>query len=396
MATPTLVVLYGEKVVKVRIDAGVPLLEVIRQLCASTQLSVDGSPLHFALREKNTGVLASEESFPALLLAGSGFRLVPSPAVEAQEMLQDLKATGNRRLATFSLRTLLKEREFTDEFRIQGGFALLQQVILQETGNILAYSLNSFLAIESSPQERIEPALIPRLVQIIATQPMVNVIRPAMAILARITLNSLDNATPHTKSPASPTSSKSSTGPAFLTIYQHIQDEPVFIGALVEQLNAPDVETRSFSLALINALFQGAIESGQDFAGELEIQGAWETLHMRIASPQSVDSTALLTFQTHLVASFHQTLSTKLRPEYYPLFDSIWTASELDDIDERNRWRRLGFRSEGPQVEFEEVGLLGLKALANVADVHQPDFAKVRPLTRTPLRLSDFDCFAAI
>ena len=378
MATPTLVVLYGEKVVKVRIDAGVPLGEVVRQLCASTQLAVEGSPLHFALREKTTGVLATEESFPALLVAGNGFRLVPSPAVEAMEMVENLNATGNRKLATFSLRTLLKEQEFADQFLAQNGFAVLQQVILQESGNILAYSLNSFLALASTVQERIDPLLLPRLVQIIATQPMVNVVRPAMAILARITLNSLDVPASTPKSPASPASTKSATGPAFLTIYQHVQDEAAFIGALVEQLNAPDVETRSFSLALINALFQGSIESGQDFAGELEVHGAWETLHARIASPQSVDSPALLTFQTHLVASFHQTLSTKLRPEYYPLFDSIWTASELDDIDERNRWRRLGFKSEGPQVEFEEVGLLGLKALANVADVHQPDFAKVR------------------
>ena len=386
MATPTLVVLYGEKVVKVRIDAGVPLKEVIRQLCASSQLSVDGSPAHFALREKTTGVLATEESFPTLLLSGNGFRLVPSPAVEAQEMVENLKATGNRKLATFSLRTLLKETEFADQFLLQNGFAVLQQVILQESGNILAYALNSFLAIDGTA---IDPALVPRLVQIIATQPMVNVVRPAMSILARITLSSLDTLPPSLQSP---TSSTPHSGPAFLTIYQHLQDEPAFIPALVDQLNAPDVETRSFCLDLINALFQGSIQSGQDFAGELEVHGAWETLHLRIASPQSADSPALLTFQSHLVASFHQTLSTKLRPEYYPLFDSIWTASELDDIDERNRWRRLGFKSEGPQVEFEEVGLLGLKALANVADVHQPDFARVRSTSSSRVHFAHFGC----
>lgn len=91
------------------------------------------------------------------------------------------------------------------------------------------------------------------------------------------------------------------------------------------------------------------------------------------------DPSAVLTFQANLLASLHLSLRTRVDEPHYGHFDEIWDAAGLsDEGDETCRWRRLGFQSESPQYEFEESGLLGLKALARFATDHRSEFAAVR------------------
>lgn len=79
---------YGQRSVKARIDPDVPLseivrdivrhahnpadgvLEQIRQLAASTQLQISEPPALFALREKDTGELITDENLPSYLARG--------------------------------------------------------------------------------------------------------------------------------------------------------------------------------------------------------------------------------------------------------------------------------------------------------------------------------------
>lgn len=90
------------------------------------------------------------------------------------------------------------------------------------------------------------------------------------------------------------------------------------------------------------------------------------------------DLLPILTFQSQLVASLHQQLNTSITEAEYGLFDAVWEASGLDEGDDSYRWRRLGFLSENPQYEFQETGVLGLKALARFAGEETNEFASVR------------------
>lgn len=83
----------------------------------------------------------------------------------------------------------------------------------------------------------------------------------------------------------------------------------------------------------------------------------------------------ILTFQAHLISALHLVFMTRIAEQYYPLFDEIWAAATIDDPDETNRWRRLGFRTETPQFEFDSTGLLGLRALAKFAQDSTNEFA---------------------
>lgn len=74
------------------------------------------------------------------------------------------------KLATFSLRNLIKERAFLGEFLARGGLEALQEVIQRSTGNTLAYSLLSLqnlLDLEDGGWEGLSPQFAARIVEII-------------------------------------------------------------------------------------------------------------------------------------------------------------------------------------------------------------------------------------
>jgi hypothetical protein len=92
------------------------------------------------------------------------------------------------------------------------------------------------------------------------------------------------------------------------------------------------------------------------------------------------DHAGPLSFQAALLDSLNLQLLLPIESEHYSHFDTIWAASGLEAAgDDRLRWRRLGFKTERPQSEFEETGLLGLKVLTRLASDHKDEFAAVRP-----------------
>jgi hypothetical protein len=62
---------YGDRHVKARIDREVPLDEIVRQLAASSQLAVAEPAALFALREKTSGILVTEENLTRMLEKGN-------------------------------------------------------------------------------------------------------------------------------------------------------------------------------------------------------------------------------------------------------------------------------------------------------------------------------------
>lgn len=69
--TPTIFVAHGSRTVKARVEPGVPLSEILRQLVASTQLGLgDEAPAQYALRAESSGLLLTEENMPSFLQEG--------------------------------------------------------------------------------------------------------------------------------------------------------------------------------------------------------------------------------------------------------------------------------------------------------------------------------------
>ncbi|KAK4706042.1 hypothetical protein P7C70_g158, partial [Phenoliferia sp. Uapishka_3] len=401
--SPTIYVTYGERSVKARIDAQVPLSEIIRQLAASTQLGVSEPPALFALRGKEDGELITDDNLAKYLAKGQGFVLTSSPTIEAAEIVEKLSSgqPSILKLATYSLRTLVKEGAFLTEFLARGGLGALQDVIRKSGGNTLAYALLSMenLITEERGWEGLESDFVKRIVEIIATEPLINISRPAIAILRKLSHISPSSSPPadlsSSSSPPTPTRPSSlSTGSGFPIIYSEIHQQPEFLPIVVGRLSSGDIAVANLSLALINSLFRGAIELGdRRFGDEMEGLGSWEIVgtlleNQRSSGPSS-DLQSILTFQSNLISGLHLSLNSRVEASHHELFERIWAASGLgDEID----WSKLGFKTEVPQNEFETTGVLGLKALANFALANSAEFAALttsllsRPSThRCPL-----------
>ncbi|GAA5852412.1 hypothetical protein JCM8547_006773 [Rhodosporidiobolus lusitaniae] len=379
--SPTVYVRYGSRQVKARIDPEVPLDEVIRQLAASSQLQVAEPAALFALREKDTGALVTEENLSRMLAKGNVFDLCSSPTIEAVEMVEKLSSTEPSvvKLATFSLRTLIKERAFLSEFIVRGGLEALQNVIRRSGGNTLAYSLLSLqnlLELEENGWTGLERSFVARIVEIIATEPLINISRPATAILRRLASQG-PSAPFDVNSPTVDNRSSAGLSSGFAQVYDEIAQQPNFLKIVIERLSSGDVPITNSSLALLNTLLKGSTELGDlRLADELDALDAWKVVGKLLTGTTGADLPTLLSLQSNLVASLHLTLMTRVDTPHYTHFDEIWIASGLEDTDESNRWRRLGFRTESPQFEFDATGLLGLKMLARYAMEGQNEFAQ--------------------
>ncbi|GAA5840995.1 hypothetical protein JCM11251_006778 [Rhodosporidiobolus azoricus] len=387
-SSPICYIHYGSRSVKARIDREVPLAEIIAQLAASSQLQVAEPAALFALREKDTGALVTEENLSRMLEKGNVFNLCSSPTIEAVEMVEKLHSTEASvvKLATFSLRTLIQEPAFLAEFIARGGLEALQDVIRRTGGNTLAYSLLSLqrlVELDENGWTGLERGFVARIVEIIATEPLINISRPATSILRRIASQPsqppFDLSSPSiTNSPSHPNANADTEiASGFSSVFTCILSQPDFLPTLVnERLASGDVPVVNSSLGLLDTLLRGSVEEGDlRLSEELDALDAWKTIGKLLTGSTGASLPLLLSLQSALVSVLHLTARTPVDVPHYRHFDEIWIASGLEDTDESNRWRRLGFRTESPQFEFDSTGLLGLKMLAKYAMESQNEFA---------------------
>jgi len=178
--SPTIHVHYASRHVKARIDPGVPLPEIIRQLVSSSQLSISEPSTLFCLRIKESGQLLTPSNFHSLLTREVGKKNVlilgSSPEIEAIETLDKLSPTSSLptlKLATFSLKTLIKDKEFRGEFlERRNGWETLMDVVERSSGNTLAYALNVVRDVLELDQEgggkrKCEKEFVKRIVEIV-------------------------------------------------------------------------------------------------------------------------------------------------------------------------------------------------------------------------------------
>ena len=107
---PPTIVHYNSKVVRCRIDRGVSIEEIIKQLCASPQLAVNEPASLFALRDVADNELLTPDNINRKLDSKASFNLVPSPVLEAAETVDRLVAGDKQvvKTATFALKTYVR------------------------------------------------------------------------------------------------------------------------------------------------------------------------------------------------------------------------------------------------------------------------------------------------
>ncbi|KAM0786337.1 hypothetical protein ACM66B_001810 [Microbotryomycetes sp. NB124-2] len=368
LVRPPTYIFYGSKSVKARISRDVPISEIVRQLVTSQQLAIKDPPALFALRDKDTGELVTDDNVGHMLDRQAHFTLCSNPTIEAAEMVDKLNSgeTATLKLATFSLRTLIKERAFLDEFVNRRGLDALQQVINNTSGNTLAYALLSMQQlIEARGALGVKPDFTARIVDIIAKEALINILRPATAIAKRLASEDV-----HSDSLEQSTS-------GFTRVYNEFRKHNGSLKIVVDRLGAEELALVELSLSLINTLFRGATDAHDaDFSDDLESLGAWTAIERLFESQKDGDLTLPREFQRILGRSLHNDLIQPLQEEHFPMFDVVWNAAGLEDTDETNRWRRVGFSTESPQDELANAGVLGLKALVRFVEDSSNDFAK--------------------
>ncbi|GAA5907328.1 uncharacterized protein JCM6883_001171 [Sporobolomyces salmoneus] len=451
ITSPTIYVHYGARHVKARIDHQVPLEEIIRQLTASSQLQITEPAALFALRVKETGQLVTSSNLDSLLLSHSStgtknvFTLCSSPTIEAVETIDKLSSSSSSsstsggggdqkglKLATFSLKTLIKDEDFLKEFLKRDGFNVLEGVVERTNGNTLAYALNVVRDLTRIQGleiwRKFSRGFGRRLVEIVATQPLINISRPATSILLYLVHQS--------------SSSSHETG--FSLIHPHIvsssrRTDPAeegeelskFLPNLISHLPSPysdingteqselrksskysnlagggnvtttnsliDTEFSESSLALLDGLLRGftvlhqrdgcedeskgELMGLEQFRDELRGLGLYRIV-ASILNPSTTTPTPespLLSLANSFLSTYQQSLQTSYSIPFSPEIDSSWldelpTASKLDPEQEaEEKWRRIGWKTETPEQEVSEYwrengGAGGREALKSLVE----------------------------
>ncbi|KAL9137755.1 MAG: hypothetical protein Q9175_001028 [Cornicularia normoerica] len=315
-------------------------------------------------------------------------------SINVSELVERLGSDEDavRKMAVFKLQSNIGDPSFADVFILEGGLKKLRYLILHATGNTLAYSLTSFSRLLEVDKgwEDVNQDLVERVVELVVTHPLVNILRGAMSILVYIVSH------PYTAS--SRISQPDSFGlralqPA-MTLY------PQFLEMLVSRLSSADHALCANALMLINSLMREAITNALEAdwsklikrLQDLGVTNAVYTL-MQSAALQDL-SHALLEYQalTKVLLRKWRDIPVDLdKSDHSRALKSIHLASNpervtipVDDGEEGankrhnlEKWRRLEFESETPAWELEDVGSLGMMDLTEYVRRQEDGFQKL-------------------
>lgn len=377
--------------VKARIESSLSVVDVIKQLCLNLQIQEPYTS--FALRDKDSDDLVTDENLKKMIKQKAHLRLVNAPGIEAMEMVDKLPLKDEKgRLAAFHLQKYIREAEFAREFLAGGGLRQLVQVIMTSHGNILAYALTAMQNLLELDYgwSNLGEDFIAAIVRILASQQPINVCRPATAILKKLV-----EADPRS-APGPMIASSSSRAPpvppnsvycyGFECVYRQMSLHRDLLEIVVGRLGGADSTMVLNSMMLINSLLSHATDtSWKDLTSELERLNIRKAVVRLMSSHIFEDLTSsILDFQANTVRMTYRRKTTPVDPQGDPEHDAmlrfIWSSAKLPEIienDELYRWRRIGFSSEDVHKEFAEVGALGLDCLKSFVAGDPDCFAKV-------------------
>jgi hypothetical protein len=357
-----------------------------------------------------------------------------------------------RKMAVFKLQSSINDPAFADVFISSGGLIILRRLIMTAGGNTLAYSLQSLTRllevdmgwdIFEGPQAG---DLVERIVELIVTNPLVNILRGAMSILVALVSHSqsspLPPSSPPVNNPLSPTrGGAAARAPGtfgFRALKPAVAVYPQFFELVIQQLQSADHALCANALMLINALIRDAVSndyssatvaaavagSGQSTKASSAAGEEWSKFIKRLqdlglirAVYNLLQSSALqdlahplLEFQSLtkvLLRKWREVRVDLERPEHRRALKGLHLASAPDRrhangasgaaatlsapvVDDGGdaakkgsrrhnpeKWRRLGFETESPALEFEAAGFLGLMDLTDYVRKNEDGFQKL-------------------
>ncbi|KAI8965996.1 ELMO/CED-12 family-domain-containing protein [Daldinia sp. FL1419] len=318
-----------------------------------------------------------------------------------------------RKMAVFKLQSSINDPSFADVFISSGGLIILRRLIMSTGGNTLAYSLQSLsrlLEVDMGWDIFEGPTagdLVERVVELIVTNPLVNILRGAMSILVALVS--------HSQSTSSGGRAPVSFG--FRALKPAVAVYPQFFDLVIQQLNSADHALCANALMLINALIRDAVSSepglessktagtGEEwpkFIRRLQDLGLIKAVYNLMQSSALQDlAHPLLEFQSLtkvLLQKWRQVQVDVERPEHRRALKGLHLASapnrdhvngigKVEELQESGKkgsrrhnpekWRRLGFETESPAAEFNDTGFLGLMDLADYVRKNEDGFQKL-------------------
>ncbi|KAK4241801.1 ELMO/CED-12 family-domain-containing protein [Achaetomium macrosporum] len=358
-----------------------------------------------------------------------------------------------RKMAVFKLQSSINDPAFADVFISSGGLIILRRLIMTTGGNTLAYSLQSLtrlLEVDMGWDIFEGPAsgdLVERIVELIVTNPLVNILRGAMSILVALVGRSQSSSSRGggggppgspgaggagskaglSSSPRTPTTALRAPGTfGFRALKPAVAVYPQFFELVIQQLQSADHALCANALMLINALIRDAVSSDGSGVGGVQVKGAgsaageeWSKFIKRLqdlglirAVYNLLQSSALqdlahplLEFQSLtkvLLRKWREVRVDLERPEHRRALKGLHLASAPDrryangvaataaaaaeDGDAAKKgsrkhnpekWRRLGFETESPALEFETAGFLGMMDLTDYVRKNEDGFQKL-------------------
>ncbi|KXH45209.1 ELMO/CED-12 family protein [Colletotrichum nymphaeae SA-01] len=317
-----------------------------------------------------------------------------------------------RKMAVFKLQSSINDPAFADVFISSGGLVILRRLIMSAGGNTLAYSLQSLtrlLEVDMGWEifEGLSSGdLVERIVELIVTNPLVNILRGAMSILVALV--------GHTQS-SRPTTPRTPGSFGFRALKPAVAVYPQFFELVIAQLQSADHALCANALMLINAMIRDAVSSDTNitksnnpameewskFIKRLQDLGLIKAVYNLMQSSSLQDlAHPLLEFQSLtkvLLRKWREVRVDLERPEHRRGLKGLHLASNpekqvngihrLDEVNELGKkgsrrhnpekWRRLGFETESPTQEFEVPGFLGMMDLTDYVRKNEDSFQKM-------------------
>ncbi|KAI9885531.1 MAG: hypothetical protein M1823_002670 [Watsoniomyces obsoletus] len=315
--------------------------------------------------------------------------------VNVRELVDRLSSPqdGLRKKAAFGLQSHIGDPSFADVFIAEGGLVRLRLLVLESNGNTLAYSLTSFSKLLEVDKgwDYVNQELVERVVELVVTHPLVNILRGAMSILVAIVSHSQHgSSSEHIASPLG-TFGFRALKPA-LAVY------PEFLEMLVSRLSSADHALCANALQLINSLMRDAMTDESDlewpkFIRRLQDLGVIKAILMQSSALQDL-AHPLLEFQALtkvLLRKWRDVPVDQEKPEHRRALKGLHLASNPEKHDKTDtapdggkksrhnpeKWRRLGFDTESPASEFDDVGFLGMMDLTDYVRRHEDGYQKL-------------------
>jgi len=327
-----------------------------------------------------------------------------------------------RKMAVFKLQSSINDPAFADVFISSKGLVVLRRLIMSTGGNTLAYALQSLSRLLEVDMgwEIFESTgageLVERVVELIVTHPLVNILRGAMSILVAIVS--------HPQSARGAIRVPGAFG--FRALKPAVAVYPQFFEMVVSQLNSADHALCANALMLLNALMRDAIttdgstkdgsrdgpskssgtgEEWPKFIKRLQDLGVIRSAYALMQSSSLQDlAHPLLEFQALTKVLLRKWRDVRVdleRPEHRRALKGLHLASapdkkemgytngisrveELAEMGKKSsrkhnpeKWRRLGFETESPAWEFDPTGFLGMMDLTDFVRKQEDNFQKI-------------------